>query len=568
MNIFKSLFEKFKPSFSRFAAMYFFAVAGAVFSSLVFFNDYSKSIFFKHFIADCSVFCIFAVLFQFISERFLSQTVKVKILNFAVPAVLSVPFYFVCRNFFESEYFMLSVYCVTAAMILICGLFVYLESREKTGANILTAFVFANILSVCVGVALTIIIFAVDGLLFSLEFDEWVPSAWVFAYWPLFMGFFVSLVTLKYDEIKISQPFKVVFMYALFPLYWVLIAILYVYFFKSVFTLSLPNGQINWIVSFATVFYILFNAAFRCYQEKVTDIFYKWGGVVLAPLVVIQIVAFAIRVKAYGFIQTRCASLLYIVFSTIVLCVSIAESFVKDKKVPFGFMKTVFVLGAAVFIWACLPFVNIIDSSARSMINVIENIYRKHQMFDEKNGLLITTDAEKTFNSDEKNTIKSAWDEIRFRKNNHEIKWIAYNIERDYDEKLKESVSYKDTFGFEFKWKYFDKSDNREFRVSASKEKVDIKGFSTLKVVNDLIRDKDDGRFYVTISKDTYRWDVTELCQELLTKPDGSPVFNEQIVIDRGTKRLILVYLNYDYYVDEAGTIHFHGSADGYQLEK
>ncbi len=567
MNIFAGLFEKLKASFSRFAAMYFFTVTGAVFVSAFVFAGYETGKILKPFIMDCGFFCVFSILFKLVSEKFWEQNLKVKILNVAVPLVLSVPFYFACKTWYENNYFDLAILCVWSVMILISGLFIYLESKEKTGASILSSFVLSNILSVSVGVALTVIIFAVDSLLFDIGREEYyICSAWIFAYWPLFAGFFVSLATLKYDQITTGQSFKVVFLYALFPLYWVLVAILYLYLLKSIFTLSLPNGQINWFVSFASAFFILFNVALRCYKNRFTDLFYKWGGLILTPLVVIQIIAFTIRVTAYGLTFARYASLLYISFSSVVIACTIYEGFSKEKRVDF--VKTVLVAGSAVLIFACLPYVNLIDVSKKSMISVIENTYRKHQMFDEEKGLLLTENAENVFSAREKNSIRTAWYELPYSMNKHEIRWAAFELKENSENKVYENFSFERTFGFAYKWNYEENINGKSFSFNASHVKVDVKGFSSMCIAEKLTRNEKDGKIYVTFDSESEKWDVTEECNNFLEAYKKKESIDKPYIIDRGNRRLVLTYMYYDYEELNDGTVHFYGSVNGYLLIK
>ena len=55
-----------------------------------------------------------------------------------------------------------------------------------------------------------------------------------------------------------GNAMKIIFVYILLPVFTFLVLLLYAYLIKSAFIRKMPKGQINYFVSFATAFYLLF----------------------------------------------------------------------------------------------------------------------------------------------------------------------------------------------------------------------------------------------------------------------------------------------------------------------
>ncbi|MBQ1998492.1 MAG: DUF4153 domain-containing protein [Spirochaetales bacterium] len=179
------------------------------------------------------------------------------------------------------------------------------------------------------------------------------------------------------NEKTAGKAFKILFLYIMFPLYIILLTLLYAYLFKSVIVQELPRGQINWFVSFATCFYFVFYYTLREYKENLfIKWFYKIGGIILFPLIVIQCVSFKIRVDAYGFTELRYASLLYIIFSvTAILCTVIKKGKIANWNL--------IILGGFILLATVSP-LNMIDVPYKKQLNRMEYVLKKYKMFDGK----------------------------------------------------------------------------------------------------------------------------------------------------------------------------------------
>ena len=191
----------------------------------------------------------------------------------------------------------------------------------------------------------------------------------------VFPNIFTYYIFKMMNEKTAGKAFKVLFLYIMFPLYVILLTLLYAYLFKAMIIQELPRGQINWFVSFATCFYFVFYYTLQEYKENIfIRWFYKIAGFLLLPLIVIQCISFKIRVDAYGFTELRYASLLYIIFSvTAILCTLLKSGL---------FAKWNFIILAVFILSATVSPLNIIKVPYKKQQKRMENILKKYKMFD------------------------------------------------------------------------------------------------------------------------------------------------------------------------------------------
>lgn len=581
MNPVKSIFLTIRNSVKRFPAMYLFAVLASVFSSIYiiceYLNNYTSAKWSIPFILDFSWFIVFSYLVKFLFEKNFVHSKKNAVLSFFIPIFLSIPFYFFCKSYETFAYFPLIYFATFFAEILFCGSCFYENAKEKNGANLFLSSMISGIVCACVATSLTIIVLAFRYLIF--EFDEGLMSGIIASVWAssgfiIFIGLFVSYSSKSYGEIAITKPFKVVFLYALFPLYIVLIAVLYAYIFKSIFTLSLPTGKLNPFVSTATLIFVIFYLTLQIYENKFVKFFVKFGGLFMIPLIITQIIAFSIRVNAYGLTQTRYASLLYIIFSLVFVLLSIFNNF---KKI--NLQKYAYSILACFFIFACLPKVNMIDVSENSMKNNIEKIYKAHNLFDESTGKFITKDAGEIFSSDEKNLISSSSNEIKV--NLEKITWAEFDYDREGADGTRARLNFEKTFGFKYRWNY-DNEDKKvlgmNFRTPLKDFIFDISGYSKLhiisnlhfKMVYDSALEKGIQTFYVRAG-DGLEFSVTDNIKSQLSMvvSDGEAETKDPYIFDiqDGKYRVILTSVNI-YEEDYKSSESYYCYADGYILEK
>ena len=226
---------------------------------------------------------------------------------------------------------------------------------------------------------LSLLIFAFQSLIFEFDGYELYGCTGAFCLLVFAVNVFVYYLFYRRQEESSGKAFKVIFLYILLPIFFTLIAVLYIYLFKALILWKLPNGQINWFVSFASCFYIVFYFILREYQNLgVVKVFYKFGAFAFIPLICIQIPAYFIRLNAYGFTGWRFSSLLFIIFSVI----TIALTFVKKG----AFTKYSILLLAGIILFASVTPFNLINSAYKSQYKRMMFVLNKYEMLEKDDG--------------------------------------------------------------------------------------------------------------------------------------------------------------------------------------
>ena len=422
-------------------------------------------------------------IFEYLSETFLCGTIVTLPLNIftnklknwlkyliqsLVTAGFCLIFYLLISN--PSDYNIM--YCLGLVFFfatLTIFLFIPKEKSPSYFANLIKHFLFCELLSSVLFFGLLLLLSAFNSLFFNFDnFNDILSSIGLFCY----IFFFVNLFTFYLFE-KRSEPsgkaFKIIFLYALLPVYAVLLVVLYSYLVKALILFTLPQGQLNWYVSFATVFYIVFWFILREYKDnKFVGYFYRYGALILLPLICVQIPAYIIRVNAYGFTGWRYSSLLYTIFATL----TIISTFIKKAKYTD---YAILVLGVFILFGSLTPF-NLIDSAYNSQYKRMEKILTKYEMLkeDELNDELNienSSEIEKIITDEERQQLYSSFNYISKKSEHKHPVWLN-------DKKS----SFTNTFGINSP-----NSNNNIYyhsSYSLSKESLNISNYSSIKDIS------------------------------------------------------------------------------------
>lgn len=209
-------------------------------------------------------------------------------------------------------------------------LFFYVNRKENNLLSVLVKDVGFCLLSACAVMAgLGIVLFAVTEIIVSLsgEVLEIVGSC-IFGFGFFFVPLSMMVTLLFKKEVVVSsgRGFKIFMLRVLFPLYLVLLAVLYVYLIKILVLQDMPSGLINWFVSYACAVFMFFYFVLEEFQqEKFVAIFRGPGVFLLLPLLAVQCLVVAIRVSAYGLTAQRWYSLLFMIFSFVFVVVTLVK---------------------------------------------------------------------------------------------------------------------------------------------------------------------------------------------------------------------------------------------------
>ena len=445
MKFFSSLWNTIKPTLLRFPAAFLLSALATVMlctNDLVNCGWVSKS---AYFALAKSAFWAFAlsVFTRLLEEVLFAKFSSKKYIFLASQAVCVILAFFPGYIFssHDSPRFYLVYFGTFLALFVLCVYMLYFsQSKEKLVANILLSLMISSTIAVCIGAGFSVIFFAFDQLICNC-IGELYSIIWCTAFFFFLPCIFISYATKKDSDIVIPKSFKVIVLYVLFSLYCILLLVLYAYLIKSLVTLTLPSGKINPFVSGASLFFLFFYLSLAPYKNKLTSFFYKYAAIFLLVLIAVQLLAFAIRIHAYGFTPARCASLYYIIFS-ITFC--ILPLIQKGK-----YMQAIYPLFAAICIFASVTPLNIIDSASRNQYKRIVSTLKKYNLF--KDGKVIPSSKENFLSLDDKKTIRSAFSElndpekkklgfVRYEKEFREI--FGFAVYDGYDENFSQGACY------------------------------------------------------------------------------------------------------------------------------
>ena len=296
-------------------------------------------------------------------------------------------------------------------------------SSKTYFAGLIKHFLFSGLMAGVLFGGLSLLFFAFSSLIFDFDDFRIYGCCGTFCLFVFAVNVFVYYLFYKREEESSGKAFKVIFLYILLPVFFSLIALLYLYLFKALILWKLPNGQINWFVSFASCIYIIFYYILREYDElPAVRVFYKYGAFAFIPLICIQIPAYFIRLNAYGFTGWRFSSLLFIIFSIIV----IALTFIKKG----AFTKYAIPLLSIIILFASLTPWNLINSAHKSQYNRMMKILNKYDLFDKENNKLKLYDKAElniTITEEDREKLYSSYDYLTFKSSIPLPDWMKIN---------------------------------------------------------------------------------------------------------------------------------------------
>ncbi|MCR5723990.1 MAG: DUF4153 domain-containing protein [Treponema sp.] len=552
MNVFANLWRTIKPTVRRFPAFFMLSALVAVFTSVYWVQDYGGhgKAELLGIIKACVWAGILSLVLQMTTEYLVIQAVKTgrsypvksrllrmldQIACVVLPLALGA---FVCKS--DSERFYLVYFGTLFALLMAAGVLLHTFQRKSVVIpNIIIAGMIAGIICGCISSGGSIIALAVQNLIYDFSnYEKYVyPIIFIVAGTFFFPCVFISYVTKRDEEITIPRAFMLIFQFVLFPLYVVLLCVLYAYLAKCLFLRSMPRGMINPFVSFATVCYLLFYLTLQESRVRVMAVFYRWGAAAMFPLIVIQCIAFAVRVHAYGMTGSRQASLFYILFS-IAFCV--LALYKRGKH-----MTSVYPLFAVMCLFASLTPFNLIDAPARSQYARLKTVAARYALLD-TGRLQPAADSGEAIPASDKQRMVSAYDAVR----NSEAKrpdWFTSAAAFPEDGKLT-TDSFAALFGFEYG--EYDEEERKTYTgfkvVMDSNAPLDISAWKELRAVSE--SNYDESVLTVSFDAGDVTFDITEELRAKLHQSAQSSMYQlsvdaaEPLVLHKDGYALVLTY--------------------------
>lgn len=514
MTFFTNILKSLKLTARRFPLLFIFSILSFLcFTVNIITDTFFDNITLENILASCGIsflWCIFlSITLQLIYEaklNFKQQEKTIKktffagnIISILVSFGLSFFIYNFCiikNNIYANMFILGTLISLVISYFFLLTLF---QNKIFIFPRCICSSILSLFISLCICCGLSIIWLAITSLIFEFYNSDFMYTIIWIAFLFINIACFITFSNIKIENYTCPKSFKIIMHYILLSLYTLLILVLYIYLFKCIFFKQLPNGIINWFVSISTLLYIVFYLSFLQYKSKTINLFYKFGAFLLIPLIFIQVVAFSIRINAYGFTSIRVLSLYYILFS---ICFIILTFIKKGKFIFSSFLILIFFI-----LLATSTPLNIHDVAILNQKTRMETILKKHDMIKD-NTIIPISDPNKLSNK-EKEIIVSTFDELieindfNLIYSNNEIKeneiLIAdgetfYKIlnNKETNEYKKDSngniIKIIDTndfltiFGFEYRKNYSEEDNIIEFCEIEAKEitEVDVSNYKKI----------------------------------------------------------------------------------------
>ena len=197
-------------------------------------------------------------------------------------------------------------------------------------------------------VSLSTCLTAFDSLLFSLEGRLHTTLYFLIAEFSfLFIGIQVFLASLPERGKDMETPalFRALLMRVLWPVYLILLAILYLYVAKIIYVWAIPVGMMNWFASLAL---LAFSVFFFCFANdarySLLQRFLRWGLLLFLPILAVQAVAVWQRVEPYGLTVLRYTSIHCTIFGIFLLVLAFLRRSPRPAFLVLALMIAAFAL--------------------------------------------------------------------------------------------------------------------------------------------------------------------------------------------------------------------------------
>ena len=197
-------------------------------------------------------------------------------------------------------------------------------------------------------VSLNTCLTAFDSLLFSLESRLHTTLYFLIAEFSfLFIGIQVFLASLPERGKNMETPalFRALLMRVLWPVYLILLAILYLYVAKIIYVWAIPVGMMNWFASLAL---LAFSVFFFCFANdarySLLQRFLRWGLLLFLPILAVQAAAVWQRVEPYGLTVLRYTSILCTIYGIFLLVLAFLRRSPRPAFLVLALMIAAFTL--------------------------------------------------------------------------------------------------------------------------------------------------------------------------------------------------------------------------------
>ena len=189
----------------------------------------------------------------------------------------------------------------------------------------------------------------------------------------LVVGFNAFVMQLpRYDETVTTPRFcKNLVMKIVLATYLFLIMVLYLYIGKIFTYGKMPEGTMNWYASIALLFFLFFTWCLEDVEKNtIVNVFVKYGGYVMIPIVLVQLWGVWIRYQSYGVTTLRYVSMTCSIFGILAMGCTVLHKY----------NRNIFLVGAGLAVLITVTPLNCIDMPFREQWGRVETIVQKRNL--------------------------------------------------------------------------------------------------------------------------------------------------------------------------------------------
>ena len=253
----------------------------------------------------------------------------------------------------------------------------------------LPALLFAAAFSIATSILLflgLILCVAAFWALIVTDADGWLPEttylfSGLIAYGGWGLAAFLGALPNTNARYEFPATTQKLLLYLFFPVYLLLLIVLYLYVGKIIGAGEMPVGTMNWYASFALLGFAFFFGTLAV-QERLPlfSRFLKWGLLLFLPILAIQIYGVWLRYEAYGLTTLRYTSMI----CTFCGIYALAVAFLRRKP------QQVYLCAAILALIFSLTPLNVVDVPLRSQEARLSQLLTEHSLI--QDGQIIKRD--------------------------------------------------------------------------------------------------------------------------------------------------------------------------------
>lgn len=363
-NLINKFIESYKNSIQRFAVTFGYTIVMALVTSYAIITENDEDVI-LHIMAALLFSSLLSILMTLLLEK---KTPFSKLITLLCSLISSVAVYFIIRT--EKSFVVLGYAGLLVIMLCLIIWCVYrISDRDTIFAYMISRMFYTGLLVSVVVSGISICIAAFDSLIYHIE-DAYKVYLIVsdVAFMVLGVNHYLSAVPEDDEPKRVSKAYSVIFNKVSLAIYLLLLAILYVYLIKSIFSAELPRGRINIFSSLALLMFCFYYLSVRFEKDSLLQRYLQLSGLLMIPIMIIQAVAIYIRVAELGLTAVRCMSL---VCNLIALLFVLDSIFIKKVKWLFPAMAVAMLL-------ATIGPLNVISSGNRYQQAIIEKVLKNY----------------------------------------------------------------------------------------------------------------------------------------------------------------------------------------------